>query len=891
MIALEEGITGIGSNAFSGCVNLQTVSLPASLSSIGNYCFYECEKLNSLELPASLAEIPYYAFAYCRALTDITIPGSVAQIGSNAFSGCIGLKNVVLREGVTTVGYMAFSYCRGLKEITLPSTLTTFEGAAFYNADSIEKVYAASLDSWLGIQFSDLRATPLSCGGDLYINGVLLTDLVIPAAVTELKNYAFYCCNSLQSVRIPAGVTVFGTDVFRGSALTSVTVEDGVAQIPEKIFSDCSGINQVVFLGAPPQIASNAFDSYANITAYYPAGNAAWTEDVRQNYGATITWVPGLPPVENLELSQTQDAPTLDAVFGGDYGTESTGEKTASFTGLVPGEEYLLVCLVSLDVENLLAPGNLLYIEQGTALEDGTLSFRYIPRTSVETCYVMACGPSGLDLSDAEVTFPLMGAGESPKAVEATVICDGKCLIEGRDYVLLGDVTYQNQGEYVVTVLGIHNYSGAVVCSYTVLAECCPNNPETGAHNWADANCEEPKTCILCGETQGDELGHKFENGTCTRCGDVDPDYVNPDASQPTDPAPTEPKPTEPKPTEPAPTDPEPTDPPATEPKPTEPKPTDPTEPDTPKTEGVTRLAGADRLVTSYLVADQLKAKMGVEKFRNIIVASGGTFADALPGSYLSAVKNAPILLTLAKDKYVNQTADYIKANLASGGTVYILGGESAVPKSMEAALAGIKVQRVAGKDRFGTNLEILKVAGVKAGDEILVCTAREFADSLSASATGKPILLVYKKITDEQKAYLATLSGNSFCVVGGTTAVPDTIAKAMENYGSVYRLAGKDRLETSTMVAEKYFASAKAAVVAYGWNFPDGLCGGSLAYAMDAPLILTHSKTKLYTFTATYTTGAGLKAGYVLGGDGLVSDEATRAIFSLGNEPINVQK
>jgi putative cell wall-binding protein len=338
-------------------------------------------------------------------------------------------------------------------------------------------------------------------------------------------------------------------------------------------------------------------------------------------------------------------------------------------------------------------------------------------------------------------------------------------------------------------------------------------------------------------------------------------------------------------------TEPDPTDPPATEPDPTDPKPTDPkpSDPETPDTEGVTRLAGENRIITSFLVADQLKEKTGVEKFENIIVASGSTFADALPGSYLSAVKNAPILLTLSKQKYIDQTADYIRENLVSGGTVYILGGESAVPASMEKALEGMNVQRVAGKDRFGTNLEILKTAGVKPGEEILVCTAKEFADSLSASAVGKPILLVYKKITQEQTAYLQTLSGNSFVVVGGTNAVPDSLAQAIGQYGSVERLAGKDRLETSTMVADRYFRSASAAVAAYGWNFPDGLCGGSLAYSMKAPLILTHSKTKLYTFTADYTTKAGLKAGYVLGGEGLVSDEATRAIFGMGSEPIRI--
>jgi putative cell wall-binding protein len=188
----------------------------------------------------------------------------------------------------------------------------------------------------------------------------------------------------------------------------------------------------------------------------------------------------------------------------------------------------------------------------------------------------------------------------------------------------------------------------------------------------------------------------------------------------------------------------------------------------------------------------------------------------------------------------------------------------------------------VAGKDRFGTNLEILKEAGVKPGDEILVCTAKEFADSLSAAATGKPILLVYKKITDEQKAYLSTLSGNTFCVVGGTSAVPETLEKAMGDYGEVTRLAGKDRLDTSILVAKKYFPDAATSVVAYGWDFPDGLCGGSLAYATKSPLILAHSKEKLFKFTADYTVAAGLKAGFVLGGDKLVTDAAAQAIFGM---------
>ena len=43
-------------------------------------------------------------------------------------------------------------------------------------------------------------------------------------------------------------------------------------------------------------------------------------------------------------------------------------------------------------------------------------------------------------------------------------------------------------------------------------------------HSFSDATCTQPKTCS-CGATDGNALGHNFENGTCTRCGDKDPNY------------------------------------------------------------------------------------------------------------------------------------------------------------------------------------------------------------------------------------------------------------------------------------------------------------------------------------------------------------------------------
>lgn len=52
-------------------------------------------------------------------------------------------------------------------------------------------------------------------------------------------------------------------------------------------------------------------------------------------------------------------------------------------------------------------------------------------------------------------------------------------------------------------------------------------------HEWKDATCTEPKTCTVCGETEGKPLGHDyskasfFKRGVCARCGDEIPSKLD----------------------------------------------------------------------------------------------------------------------------------------------------------------------------------------------------------------------------------------------------------------------------------------------------------------------------------------------------------------------------
>ena len=304
----------------------------------------------------------------------------------------------------------------------------------------------------------------------------------------------------------------------------------------------------------------------------------------------------------------------------------------------------------------------------------------------------------------------------------------------------------------------------------------------------------------------------------------------------------------------------------------------EPVDPPVEENDEVVRLYGAGRYETGYAVADALKEALGVEKFEAVVVATGKNFADALAGSYLAVEKNAPILLTNGKDDNVAELHAYIAANVVEGGKVYILGGEGAVPATVD-AIDGYDVVRLFGDSRYDTNLEILAEAGVN-GDSIIVATGKTFADSLSASAAKLPILLVKPNATlnDAQKAVLAGMK--NIYIVGGEGAVSAEYEAELAAFGTVTRVYGDSRYDTSVEVAKTFCGDVDTAVVASGKNFPDGLCGGPLAAALNAPLVLT--KDGGASAAAGYVAEKVIAGGFVLGGDGALTDATVVEVFGL---------
>ena len=173
----------------------------------------------------SIGNNEWEVYDYIGSSKYLTIPatyngGNVTRIGDGTFASN-NLKSVSIPENITTIGEHAFASCINLHSIEIPSTVTRIERNAFDRCPSMN-VNITDIEAWLKINFENEYANPFNDGryyGNLYLNGELVTNLVIPDGITEVKPYAFSGYTKLHSIHIPDSVVKMSASFYYCDAL------------------------------------------------------------------------------------------------------------------------------------------------------------------------------------------------------------------------------------------------------------------------------------------------------------------------------------------------------------------------------------------------------------------------------------------------------------------------------------------------------------------------------------------------------------------------------------------------------------------------------------------------------------------------------------------------
>ena len=198
----------------------------------------------------------------------------------------------------------------------------------------------------------------------------------------------------------------------------------------------------------------------------------------------------------------------------------ATGTQTASFKNLTPNDTYNFYVARSLTADDLLAFDNILDIRQAVAGEDGRMSVTYQPRETDDNAVIFVVGSTPKDLSGAQITIGNTTYNGTAKSVTAAVECDGKTLVEGRDYLVTGGFEITGLGTYTLTIIGTGIYTGTASKTYTVTCQ----------HNYTESitkqpTCTEPGrktlTCSICGAvkdtTSIPKTAHTYKNKKVTK--------------------------------------------------------------------------------------------------------------------------------------------------------------------------------------------------------------------------------------------------------------------------------------------------------------------------------------------------------------------------------------
>ena len=317
-------ITSIGERAFSGCTNLEEVTISNQINRIGKSAFSGCKLLSIIVIPNSVDEIGAGALYNCSSLTQITLPSELNIISDGLLQGCTNLKGVGIPIKVNEIGAYAFSGCTSIETITIPGSVRYIGDNVFRDCSSLKQIVfeegeqILSLGHLTKVKSDDGYKTEYHYGvfHDCPIEEVILnrnigyiqygqtltkvfytdppfslidtfTKLTIGEQVTQISSYLFSDCKHLINLKLGDNVTAIYEYAFGGcSNVKKITLGKKMSFIGLNALSRLEQLESIyVFSETPPDVRSQSLSNsvYTFADLYVPIGT-------KEQYKAKDFW-------------------------------------------------------------------------------------------------------------------------------------------------------------------------------------------------------------------------------------------------------------------------------------------------------------------------------------------------------------------------------------------------------------------------------------------------------------------------------------------------------------------------------------------------------------------------------------------------------------------------
>ena len=283
-VVIGEGITNLGSHAFSYCNNLEEVNISSTCDSYGSMSFANCPNLKKMVVAAnSVYQANEYCFSNYETCTvyvpadrvdyykkDIIfgmfsniVGGYTVTIDDEIKNGTVEVESYIVPEGGTVTvtpipdeGYsiadVYFEGEYGYDCYTINSNSHQFWIENVRSNIVVKVEFSREGDFEFGFNYKILSDNTIEIssykgtGGDVIIPSTVI-DNGVEYTVTRIGDNAFSKNNSnIETIIIPNTVTSIGSGAFSNLYLTSLTIPNSVTEIGEGAFWS---IKNIVYKG------------------------------------------------------------------------------------------------------------------------------------------------------------------------------------------------------------------------------------------------------------------------------------------------------------------------------------------------------------------------------------------------------------------------------------------------------------------------------------------------------------------------------------------------------------------------------------------------------------------------------------------------------------------